>query len=100
MTIRYRGAGEVNWQQGRVENISRSGVLFRAEHLLEPKTPVEMKFALPVEISHEAAAEVICSGIIVRTVLPAGTHTLPALAAGILDYVFLRGQQAREASGA
>lgn len=62
--------------------------------------PVEMKFVLPVEISHEAAAQVICSGTIVRTVLPAGADTLPGLAAAIADYVFLRGQQPHDASGA
>ena len=100
MTIRYRGTDEMNWHEGRVENISRSGVLFRTQHLLEPKTPVEMKFMLPVEISNEAAAQVICSGSIVRAVPPAGGDTLPGLAAAIVDYVFLRGQPPADVSGA
>ena len=88
--LRYRTSGETNWHEGRIENISRSGVLFRAEHHLEPKTPVEMSFVLPVEIGGEVGAEVICGGYIVRTVETLTPDNLPGLAAAILDYRFLR----------
>jgi PilZ domain-containing protein len=88
--LRYRTSGETNWHGGKIENISRSGVLFRAEHRLEPKTPVEMSFVLPAEIGGEGGAEVICGGYIVRTVEPLTRNNLPGLAAAILDYRFLR----------
>lgn len=91
-SLRYRVSGQMNWYEGRTENISRSGVLFRGEHLVEPNTPVEMRFVLPAEISDRVSAEVTCRGYIVRKVLPSGTETFPALAAAILAYRFLRGQ--------
>ncbi len=100
MLLHYRVSGERNWREGRTENISRSGVLFRGEHVVEPNTPVEMSFVLPMEISGQGAAEVVCQGNIVRTVLATGTDTLPALAAAILDYQFLRRQDIADARGA
>jgi hypothetical protein len=91
--LRYRASGETNWHGGRIENISRSGVLFRAEHRLEPKTSLEMSFVLPVEIGGEGGAEVICGGYIVRMVEPLTPDNLPGLAAAILDYRLLRGKK-------
>jgi len=89
MALRYRLMGEILWHDGRVENISRSGVLFRAEHALTPNKAVEMSFVLPVQSSSEPGAEVTCHGHIVRTVL-AKTTEGPALAATISDYCFSR----------
>ena len=42
IAILYRSPGELDWQPGLTENISRSGVLFRAHRRLEPNTPLEM----------------------------------------------------------
>ena len=89
MPLRYRLMGEILWHDGRIENISRSGVLFRAEHPLVPNTAVEMSFVWPVESSSEPSAEVTCHGHIVRTVLAKATES-PALAATISDYCFSR----------
>jgi PilZ domain-containing protein len=89
--LRYRREGEISWHEGKIENISRSGVLFRCQYLVEPKTAVEMSFVLPVEIgSGESGAEVICHGYIVRTIKSPAPGELPLLAAAILDYRFLR----------
>lgn len=94
MPTRYRVKDEREWRQGRIENISRSGMLFRGEQLLEPDTPVELCFVLPVAVLGEAAAaQVICRGQIVRTVPPSGAESLPALAATILDYQLVRGHR-------
>jgi len=87
--IRYRASGEEGWGEGTTENISRSGVLFRAKQLLVVGTAVDMAFALPVEISGEVQAEVTCHGRIVR-LETAQANALPGLAATILNYRFLR----------
>ena len=97
MPLRYRRSGEVAWHEGKTENISRSGVLFQAEELLEMNTPVELSFALPVEVGGEAGAVVFCQSQIVRTVLPPATDARPALAALIRSYEFLRGPDAPDA---
>jgi PilZ domain len=65
--IRYRIKGERQWRVGTTKNISVSGVLIRTEHSVAVNTEIEMKFALPVEISGEGAAEVVCRGIVVRS---------------------------------
>lgn len=51
---------------GVLENISTSGILFRADRSLYLDTTVEMKFFLPVELNGENAAEVFCRGTVVR----------------------------------
>ena len=41
LLVRYRTAGDPDWRNGMTENISRSGILFRPERPVEPKTPVD-----------------------------------------------------------
>jgi hypothetical protein len=93
VAMRYRRAGDESWREGCIENISRTGVLFRGERVFGLNTHVEMRFVLPVEVPGEAAAEVVCHGAIVRTVPSTARETLPTLAAAIFDYRFVRGQE-------
>ncbi|PYQ16199.1 MAG: hypothetical protein DMF80_06260 [Acidobacteria bacterium] len=86
----FRRRGEASWRQGMTDNISRSGVLFRTTEMLEESTPVEMHFALPLEVSGQPGALVACRGQIVRTVPPESSDALPALAATIARYRFVR----------
>ena len=72
------------------ENISRSGVLFRADQLFERETPLEMRFTLPVEINGQPAAVVACRGYVVRTVPPSVLDAVPSLAATISRYRIVR----------
>jgi hypothetical protein len=66
--MRYRPSGDPYWHEGQTENISRSGVLFRTDHLMPLQTPIEMLLALPAELGGgEEAATVICRGRVVRT---------------------------------
>jgi hypothetical protein len=94
--IRYRVRGERDWQEGLTENISISGVLIRSERSLDPKTAIEMRFFLPVELDGECAAEVFCRGFVIRSSkcrIPAGSFTI---AAKIMHSRFLRQMSSRE----
>ena len=84
--VRFRPAGDEAWREGRSENISRSGVLFRAPDLLETNTAVEMRVALPVGPTPEQFPQVLCTGRIVRTVSVSSNEPYPALAASIIGY--------------
>ena len=84
MSMLYRVAEDPAWHEGRTENVSRSGVLFHAEHLMEPDTSIEMVLMLPIEIAGEAAGTAMCRGRIVRAVAPASFDARPVLAAAIL----------------
>ncbi|PYQ38627.1 MAG: hypothetical protein DMF77_23605 [Acidobacteria bacterium] len=87
LQLRYRSVGAARWHEGRVENISRSGVLFRATDLVDVDVQVEITVLLPVRPS---ASAIVCRGRIVRTVLPGGSERRPGLAATISRYRFRR----------
>ena len=93
LPLRYRLLGEHDWRAGTTENISRSGLLFRADEMLQPSVQLEINLVLPAEIAGLSAAEVICRGEIVRTVKPESAGIQPALAAKILQYHFQHGSQ-------
>jgi PAS domain S-box-containing protein len=91
LPLRYRRLGENSWHEGTTENISRSGLLFRADELLQPHAQLEINLVLPAEIAGLSATEVVCRGEVVRTVEPHGEALTPALAARILQYHFQHG---------
>jgi hypothetical protein len=89
--ILYRKPHTSKWFEGRTENISYSGVLFRAEFPLQPKTTVELRFELPVAILGEAPGEIVCKGAVVRTEESPISGIPPALAVAIDGYRMTRG---------
>jgi two-component system, cell cycle sensor histidine kinase and response regulator CckA len=93
--LKYRLVGERSWSQGTTENISRSGVLFRAEKVIQPQTQLEINLVLPPEITGLSRAEVICRGEVVRAVHSELPTMNPALAAKILRYEFPHGARLR-----
>jgi len=91
LPLRYRRLGESKWHEGTTENISRSGMLFKADEALQPNVQLEINLVLPVEIAGLSPTEVVCRGEVVRTVEPRGETLSPALAARILQYHFQHG---------
>ena len=91
LPLRYRRLGEKDWHVGTTENISRSGMLFQADELLQPNAQLEINLVLPQEIAGLSATEVVCRGEVVRTVEGHGTSLTLALAARILQYHFQHG---------
>jgi len=91
LPLRYRRLGEKDWHVGTTENISRSGMLFQADELLQPSAQLEINLVLPQEIAGLSATEVVCRGEVVRTVEQNGSTLTPALAARILQYHFQHG---------
>jgi PAS domain S-box-containing protein len=88
LPLKYRRLDENRWHAGETRNISRSGLLFEAEDILQPNVLLEISLVLPPEIAGLSATEVVCKGQIVRTVQIAGEEMPPALAARILQYHF------------
>jgi PAS domain S-box-containing protein len=93
LPLKYRLVGEPDWREGKTENISRSGMLFRAEEMIPPNAQLEINLVLPAEIAGLSAAEVVCRGEIVRAVSGETASVHPALAAKILQYHFQHGAQ-------
>jgi CheY-like chemotaxis protein len=97
LPIKYRPLGENDWRAGTTENISRSGLLFRAEEMLPANIQLEINLVLPAEIAGLSAAEVVCRGEVVRTMEAETPSMNPALAAKILQYHFQHGSHVPEA---
>jgi len=97
LPLKYRRLNEERWHDGETRNISRSGVLFQAEDLLQPNVILEINLVLPAEIAGLSPTEVICKGEVVRTVGASGEKMPPALAAKILQYHFQHGSQLPQA---
>jgi PAS domain S-box-containing protein len=93
LPLKYRRLDEEKWHAGETRNISRSGLLFQAEDLLQPNVILEINLVLPAEIAGLSPTEVVCKGEVVRTVEPNGDAVPPALAAKILQYHFQHGSQ-------
>jgi hypothetical protein len=53
---------------------------------------LEMVFQMPVEISGQENAEVLCMGQVVRVAPPAAPETTTGFAVAILDYHFLHNE--------
>jgi hypothetical protein len=64
--LHYRVRGERRWREGRTENMSNSGVWFRAEEAVPAGTTIEMSIILPVENSGDGGAKIVCHGVVVR----------------------------------
>jgi hypothetical protein len=86
----FRRRGEGSWREGMLDNISRSGVLFRTHEALEQSTPIEMHFALPLQVSGQPGALVACRGFVVRAEPAGDPDRPPAFAATISRYRFMR----------
>jgi hypothetical protein len=96
--IRYREVGGRRWFEGITENISRSGVLFRADLVLEPKAAVQMSLSLPVKMSGKRPAKISCRGTVVRTALTTEPN-LTVIGATIRRYRFRRAEITTSDSG-
>jgi len=93
MEIRYRPCEEEAWDVGATENISRSGVLFKAKSLVEPGTPIEVILALPAEIDGAPAAHITFLGRFFRPFREESAQASPSLAVKILEFHFVRSNQ-------
>jgi hypothetical protein len=91
LPLQYRETGSEKWHSGTVENISQSGVFFRASAVLSHDTDVELVFEMPEEITGQPNSRVLCKGYIVRAIRGSakGSHAEPGLAAAISGYTFL-----------
>jgi hypothetical protein len=98
--VRFRTQGETDLHPGTIENVSQSGLFLRAEQCPSPNEVLEMVFQMPVEISGQENAEVLCMGQVVRIAPPTGgVEVANGFAVTILDYHFLHGDARKKPIG-
>lgn len=66
MPMRYRHSGAFHWYRGVTKDISAGGMLFRGPVPMDLFAPVEVRMALPRQITGDAAATMLCGGFIAR----------------------------------
>ena len=88
LPLRYRSQGEADWSYGMTIDISCTGVLFRADHVLNLQVPVEMEVILPGD--NDATASVVSRGTVKRTFITADQEHDEYMAASFEDYDFVR----------
>jgi hypothetical protein len=86
--VLFRESGGEEWYEGTTVNISRTGVLFQTDVNLLPRTLLEMRIALPPEVTEDTQANVLCWGPVVRLGPIIEKEGRPTLAAAILRYRF------------
>ena len=64
--IRVSGQRIEHVDQGTIQNISQSGVLFRGRDRLPSNALIEMVFEMPEEISGQKNSSVLCQGRVIR----------------------------------
>ncbi len=90
LPLRYRKAGETQWHEGTILNMSGTGVLFQGDELLEPKIEVEIRFVMPTPAKKERPAEIVCYGTVVRTAPVVGSDSAFFIAVSLRRYHFVR----------
>jgi hypothetical protein len=88
-SLRYRAKGQTFWHEGKIENLSQSGLLFKCAESLPPDTPVEMIFEMPEEISGQKNSSVQGHGRLIRCQGEPGKTGNFAMAVSIVEYQFL-----------
>jgi len=90
--VYYRELNSPIWLEGRTENISHTGMLFRCSCPLRLKTVIELRLMLGVDFDNDHPAEVLCRGAVVRVDRGPVWRSLPALAVAIQRHRVVRGQ--------
>ena len=94
--VRYRIDSDAPWQTGRTENISHTGVLFRANTPVALHATVELVLTLPSWFFDAAPAELVCAGEVKRVVKgdidghPAIGVAFHAMASETIDALLIR----------
>lgn len=70
LPLQYRGKPSEEWRSGTTENISLSGVLFRASEAVPPRSPIEFSLELPRRLSGPVPFRIVGKGHVVRLARP------------------------------
>jgi len=85
--IRYRMLHSRDWLVGSTENVSRSGVLFRAERPFELTATLDLRLELPpINNDDRVRGEIACKGEVVRVEWTYDAGGSVAVAVAIHDY--------------
>jgi hypothetical protein len=97
LALRYRVNNTSTWYEGKLENLSQTGLLFHGPQQLPVNALIEMVFEMPEEISGQKNRNVLSQGRVIRSKDVEGkekpdqdsAEESSLLAASIVDYKFI-----------
>lgn len=96
--VRFRSQNDNQLEPGTIENISQSGLFIHAERSPEKGELLEMIFEMPIEISGQKNAEVLCAGQVVRVASVNQQEGPAGFAVKVIDYRFLHSESRKIAN--
>ena len=96
LAVQLRVQGSSDFRPAVIENISQSGLFLKIEDCPPRHETLEMIFEMPVEISGQHNAKVLCIGKVVRVTEPADGSSESGCAVTILDYHFLHDEERKK----
>jgi len=67
LALRYRVNSTSTWYEGRIDNLSQTGLLFHGPQPLPVNALIELIFEMPEEISGQKNRNVVCQGRVIRS---------------------------------
>jgi hypothetical protein len=96
IAVQLRVQGGSEFRPGTIENISQSGLFLKIEDCPAKHETLEMIFEMPVEISGQHNAKVLCIGKVVRIAEPKDGSSESGCAVTILDYHFVHDEDRKK----
>ncbi|HWC19029.1 MAG TPA: PilZ domain-containing protein [Terriglobales bacterium] len=96
--VRFRSQNAAELVQGTIENISQSGLFIQAGQSPEKGELIEMIFEMPIQISGQKNAEVLCAGQVVRVASQNEGEGSAGFAVKVIDYRFLHSENRKAAT--
>ena len=90
MAIRYRILGEKIWREGRVENISMTGLLFSGTDVIESGTSIDIRLVLPGRRLGSLGGTIVSKGKVTRSLAARDTVRRALVAAALINPRLLR----------
>ena len=87
--LRYRPYESWSWQEGTIENISKSGLLFRSEKPLDRGERIQIIVTMPAGTAGERPKHLACLGLVVRAEPRESSKGSYLVAARMLNYQFV-----------
>ena len=88
--FRYHIGGEPVWMEGTTVNISRSGILFRAQKEIAPRTMLQMRIVFPSKLTGYGPVSIVCWGPVIRSESVGASGFDRMFAAAIIRYRFIQ----------
>ncbi len=92
LPVKFRSQSATELVSGVIDNLSQSGLFIHSDNAPAKGELLEMFFEMPIEISGQQNAEVLCAGQVVRVAGAENEDGSRGFAVKVIDYRFLNNE--------